>query len=365
MGLNKSIAIIRQGGLGDHIVTTPFIRALRRAEPSAKITIFSGHAYCPLWEENPSVNKVIPIKAIYETFFDGQFSADRFLEPIAGLTEEFDVVFNPNHCIDVYLNGLIVNRLKAALKIGFRQEMSEYEGYDANVFYTQLINRPKYENVALYFELMFRELYPDEEFSPYEVELFFCQDAYKSVGAYIASLPNPDIIGIHPSGSIGYRTLSVLQLTEIVNQVKCMGLTPIVIGENNYQTEMPGVFFTGRVKLSELFCLVSKMKAVICVDSSVKHIAGAFEVPIIELSHIPRHLMNLNGPYVDESHPFCAINYWAPKRSNLLHKVVFPTFGESVSDIKSGLTIQSIDLREVTSTVERILKANFPQSMLA
>jgi ADP-heptose:LPS heptosyltransferase len=357
MGLKKSIAIVRQGGLGDHIVTTPLVRAIRIAEPSAKITMFSGHAYCSLWEENPCVNRVIPVKAVFETSFEGQFSVDRFLEPIAGVSEKFDLIFNPTHCVDVYLNGLIVNKLKADIKIGFKQEMSEYEGYDANIFYTQLINRPKYENVSLYSELIFRELYPKEKFSPYDVELFFCQEAHKNVTTYIASLPSPDIVGIHPAGSINYRTLSALQLKEIVNQVQRMGLIPIIIGENSYQLEMPGVFFTGRIKIPELFCLVSKMKAVICVDSSIKHIAGAFEVPIIELSHIPRHLLKLNGPYVDESHPFCAINYWAPKPGNLLHEVVFPVLGQSEADIKSGLTLHSIGLGEISDTLSRFLKS--------
>jgi ADP-heptose:LPS heptosyltransferase len=355
MGIKKSIAIIRQGGLGDHIVTIPFVKSIRMAEPNAKITIFSGHAYCSLWEESPYVNKVIPIKAVFETFFEGEFSEDRFLEPIAGVDEEFDIIFNPNHCVDTYLNGLVVNKLRGSAKVGFLQETSEYEGYDANIYYTNLISRPKYENISLYSQLMFLDTYKDGKFHPYEIELFYSHADHKSVAAYVDVLPTRYMVGIHPAGSINYRTLSAGQLTKIVNQINLAGLTPVVIGENIYNLEMPGIFFTGRIKLSELFCLVSKMEAVICVDSSVKHIAGAFGVPVVELSHMPEHLLYLNGPYIDKAHPFCALNYWAPNPGKLLHEVVFPDFGQSEADIKSGLALNSIETSKIFKALGRLL----------
>lgn len=54
----KKILIIRSGGLGDVIMTTPLVRAVRRKFPRAKITYLVGKWAAAALKNNPNVNRV-------------------------------------------------------------------------------------------------------------------------------------------------------------------------------------------------------------------------------------------------------------------------------------------------------------------
>ncbi|QWD49713.1 glycosyltransferase family 9 protein [Polynucleobacter paneuropaeus] len=356
MAHHRSIAIIKQGGLGDHILTLPFAKALRGVEPGASITLFSSPAQSEFWDANPDVDRVIPIRP--NTFRNHAHNlADLFLGR-RKVKEKFDLVFNPTHCLDIYRNGLVVNNLHSKEKIGFRQDISPFDGYDANIYYTNLLDRPRYDHVIKYSEYMFHSVYPGSPFD-YGIKLPCQQKSNEWVEQYLSKFHGIPIVGIHPAGTVNYRTLSARQLVEIIHHTIDLGYAPVILGENVFGLSQPNIIFTGRLELSKLFCLISKMKAVICVDSSIKHIAGAFHIPILELAHIPRHLLHLNGPFIDGQTFFSALSYWDPLPDGPLHEVVFPLWGQSIEDIHSGRSLHSIGLREVAARLEYLLERRF------
>jgi len=55
------VLLVRFGAMGDVILTTPLIRALRRAHPSVRLTVVTRDRYAPLLEGNPHVHRVIAL----------------------------------------------------------------------------------------------------------------------------------------------------------------------------------------------------------------------------------------------------------------------------------------------------------------
>jgi heptosyltransferase-2 len=56
---SPNILAVRFSSLGDLVLTTPLFRAIKRAQPSAKITLLTRSEYVPLFAHNPRIARVI------------------------------------------------------------------------------------------------------------------------------------------------------------------------------------------------------------------------------------------------------------------------------------------------------------------
>lgn len=58
-----NVLAVRFSSIGDVILTTPLLRALRRRHPAARITVLTKLAHAPLLSHNPNVNQVLGLPA--------------------------------------------------------------------------------------------------------------------------------------------------------------------------------------------------------------------------------------------------------------------------------------------------------------
>jgi heptosyltransferase-2 len=53
--------VVRFSSIGDVLLTTPLLRAIRRSHPGARVTVLTKRAYLPLLSHNPHVHRVISL----------------------------------------------------------------------------------------------------------------------------------------------------------------------------------------------------------------------------------------------------------------------------------------------------------------
>ena len=54
----RKILIMRSGGIGDVLMSTPLVKAIRKKYPKAKITYFVGNWSKDVLKDNPNINEI-------------------------------------------------------------------------------------------------------------------------------------------------------------------------------------------------------------------------------------------------------------------------------------------------------------------
>lgn len=99
----RRICVIRFGAIGDLLMTTPTLRALKRLYPDAEITVVTGNGMRPVLEGNPVVADIVE----FDKRIDGKVG--RFLQFCAPLrARRFDLVVNLQRSVkSVLMAGLM------------------------------------------------------------------------------------------------------------------------------------------------------------------------------------------------------------------------------------------------------------------
>jgi lipopolysaccharide heptosyltransferase II len=61
--LSPDILVVRFSAIGDILLTTPLLRAIRTRHPGARIAVLTKEQYVPLLSDNPNVNEVLGVPA--------------------------------------------------------------------------------------------------------------------------------------------------------------------------------------------------------------------------------------------------------------------------------------------------------------
>lgn len=77
---SRTLAIVRDGGMGDMIMLTPTLRALAEQFPHVAIHLFTKPHYLPLFQDNPHVNTVYPLNEYRKFAFDEMVDLQQFAE---------------------------------------------------------------------------------------------------------------------------------------------------------------------------------------------------------------------------------------------------------------------------------------------
>ena len=277
----KKILLIRLRRIGDVILTTPAISALRQGYPTASISNIIERPYRELVEENPNLDKVIVLEK--------KQSLRDFLKLIRLIRKEkYDVVLD-------FHGGprasLITLFSKAKLKVGYK---IKYKNFIYNI---KLPRSPKegfFHSVENHINLV-KALGVDVKSLP---PLYLPQarkTEVEKVKKFIEenSLGGSKIITIHISAGNKFRSWgmdNLVQLTNLLAQRPDVKI--ILLGTSEDQNAEEEILkkstasplsLVGRLNLREAKELISHSSLFVGPDSGPMHIAASTSTPIVAL----------------------------------------------------------------------------------
>lgn len=297
----SKILIRSANWIGDAIMSTPTIRAIRRNFPGSHISILAKPWVAPLYKNNPDIDEIL----IYDAEKKhkgviGKFHLARDLNP---------------YCFDLAI--LLQNAFEAAL-ITFLAKIPNRLGYNTDAR-TLLLTHPirldparkKMHQIDYYLGIM--EGAGLQTFGR-EQTLILSEDEKQSAEAILRNYgfaANDTIIGINPGAAYGTakrwfpeRYAELCQ--RLMNQFNCKF---IILGSRQDRDVADFIDrkigrntanLCGQTSLRDAFALIGKCRLFITNDSGLMHAAAALNVPQIAIFGSTNH--TTTAPSSSDSH---------------------------------------------------------------
>lgn len=278
----RRILVSRTDRMGDVLITTPVIKALRQRYPSSFIALMVSGYTKELVEGNPYLDEVIEFNK------DGSHKGLRGSLSMAGYLRrlDFDVAIILHPALRVHL-------------ISFLAGIPHRLGYDrkGSFFLTQTIPHKKQEGLKHEFEYNFdllklvdvtsieKHLYvPLRQESEDYVQKLLCEEGFG---------PGDLFVVIHPAASCVSRRWPLEKFVQVMEALGSeFRLKFIVIADLPHRkiaedlvarTTAQVYDFSGRFSLSQLASLVRRASLMISNDSGPVHLAVAVQTPVIAI----------------------------------------------------------------------------------
>ncbi|MEE8574324.1 MAG: glycosyltransferase family 9 protein [Thermodesulfobacteriota bacterium] len=275
----KSILLINTTAIGDTLMCTPAIRAIREGFPEARVTMFAGKGAMSVLKGNPHI----------DAFIDSPGKVNmNYLVKINGIVKKLKaakidlaVVLHGNDPEAVPIACMSGARFRLGMGITeFKEHLTWYRpaGYDAHVVEERLraLEPLGIESIDTQMEIF---LSPDEEAAS---ERLLVE----------AGIDGP-FVCLHPFGSKPTRQWSVEKAAELAGLLASeLGLKTVLLGgakekEGSRQVvklSSEPVFATaGLTDIRVSAAIIKRSALTISTDSGPMHIAQAFNVPTIAL----------------------------------------------------------------------------------
>ncbi len=277
----KKIVILRASRIGDFINGTPAFRALRKALPSAELSLITLPMLFDLAERLEIFDRIIPFPGypgLAEQFFDPR----RALEFFHAMQEEhFDLAIQMQGS-GVYANPFML-MLGARYTAGFVRPGDPPGRLDAALPFPE--GHEARRNLALIEFLGFPAGDPRPEFPLWPQDL-------EAARQHLAGAPLP-WIGIHPSARDQTRRWSLQRFVQAAAQLqKKHGGTVILIGEDRDRKKMEaaiqaaGVHYlnlSGQTSLPVTGAVIQSLAVFLTNDTGPAHIAYALGAPTVTI----------------------------------------------------------------------------------
>ncbi len=332
------IAVVKLDGLGDFVLATPFLRALRRLWPQSDITLLVRPAVAPLARLCPHVSRVVEID-------------DTAVSPAPG--DVFDLVFVPRPAHDYFGGVATASRLRATARWGFAGT-----AFDETAL-THLVPIPSADSHArLNLQLLwaFTREVPDDR-----LEVWPSSGALARWRATFAAAMSTDarplcLIGIGARDP--WKRWPAERWAEVAAAVRDgHGLVPVIVGgpEDAHLAdvllgrESRGVVNAVGATIDDLCALATLARLFVGNDSGPKHVAAAAGARVVEVNAFPP-----DEPSLAESQPV----YFAPH--GVPHEVLQPGRGFTRAAFLEGAAVRAIAVSRVVAAVARVLAAPDP-----
>jgi len=285
----KNIAIIKSGAIGDILMTTPLVRALRKAYPDAKITYIVGEKFVGILKGNKSIDEIIPFdtKKLFDSGFFEKISHFRQFARL--LRGRFDTCFVLDKS---YLAGLFAYWCKIPRRIGFDRSGEGFANTD-NI---------KYRDVKHEIEYYLDLLKPiDTEQDGVKMELAINKNNIKFADSFFEenNIRRGAIIGIAPAvtkdpGKMkSPRAWPVRNYIELVQRLIEIYKTKIIFFGSKDDAETIDTIQSkitknaynsaGLTTVKQAAALIKKCDIFVTHDCGLMHVAAAMGVPVISI----------------------------------------------------------------------------------
>lgn len=295
----RNILCIRLDNMGDVLMTTPALRALKDGFPERKITLLTSSAGKAVAQFIPTINNVI----VFDTPWvknNGTYSSSKTFEMIELLKREnFDgaIIFT------VYSQ----NPLPAAM-LCHLAEIPRVLGYCRENPYNLISDWvPEHEPLAEIKHEVTRQLdlvgYTGSFTSNNRLQLSLTPEDEKNVSELLKGkgITQGNYIVIHPGASEEKRMFSLDKFSEAVHLlIDRVGLPVVVTGNKEEKkladeieryTDNKVVNLAGELDLGGFISLIKKAKVIVSNNTGTVHIAAATQTPVVVLYALtnPQH----------------------------------------------------------------------------
>ncbi|WRB39247.1 lipopolysaccharide heptosyltransferase I [Helicobacter pylori] len=331
------IAIVRLSALGDIIVSTVFLAAIKECLPNAQIEWFVDERFGAILEHSPYIDKLHPIalKSTLTTF--NPLKIFKLFKSLRAY--EYDIVIDMQGLVK---SALITQTLKAPKKVGF-DYASAREGLSA-FFYSQKVSIAYDEPILKRnFTLLSHALnLPKKEISQglsSRAKVFSYQDSPK-INALNLNQNKPKILFVLETSKIN-KTYPTERFKELALALENFQICLLWHADEEKAITLYhalkhqcDILLLPKLTLNEVKALLFKMDLVIGGDTGITHLAWALQKPSITLyGNTPMERFKLESP----------INVSLTGNSNANYH-------------KKDFSIQNIDPKKIKECVLNILK---------
>jgi heptosyltransferase II len=274
----RKILFIRPDRLGDMVLSTPVLRAIKKGFPLARLTVLASQSNAPLLRYDPYVDEVV-IWAQRRK----RVAPIQFLRQAHRLAKEgYDVVIDPLPGNDLS-TALIAYISGALLRIGF-------PGYGREVFFSRLAGFADGRHmVDLILETARLLGVPPDRRLPH-IHLLPTEGERADRWLRQQYLGTRPLIGIHPGGYYPSQRWPAEYFARLAVVLKRDGVSDIVLLGGADDRELVHMIFDRAGEhlvlfqndnLRESVALVSRLDLLVCNNSGPLHVAAALNVPTL------------------------------------------------------------------------------------
>ncbi|MEM7819772.1 MAG: lipopolysaccharide heptosyltransferase II [Candidatus Aenigmatarchaeota archaeon] len=289
----EKIAIIKSGAIGDILMTTPFVRTLRKNYPDAEITYITGDKFKDILKGNKNIDRIITFdtKKLFDSNIIKRFNYFRKFANFLH-TEKFDLCFILDKS---YLANLFAYWCKIPVRIGFDRNG---EGFPN----TYNIKYKDVRHEILYYLDLLKPLNITYDENDTKLDLFISKNDERFASNFLRKnkIKKDDlIIGVAPASTKDPKKTSSLRIWSSENYAKVIeklvnlyNAKVILFGskedvksikEIQSKINVKTYNSAGITKIKQAAALIKRCRLFITHDCGLMHIASAMDVIVISI----------------------------------------------------------------------------------
>lgn len=270
-----NILAVRFSSIGDVLLTTPLLRAIRRRYPAGRLTVLTKQAYAPLLNQNPNVDRVLAL--------DGQRS-------LASVATELRAS-RYTHLLD--LHDSVRSRTLRLLVPGRWSTYPKHRVARTVLIHTKRDYYAEHRPVAERYFAAARTLDVVPDGNP--PDLFLAPEAEREVAAWFAAAPlDPDrpTVALAPGAAHATKRWPIEHWRTLLARITDAGFQAVILGGEEDQTVAASIVegaasgvmnVAGRYGLQGTAALIRRSVALVSGDTGVMHMATAVGTPVVAL----------------------------------------------------------------------------------